>query len=109
MGHQRALQQHPRLIANLPRTRPGEDAPIARTFAATAPSCRARDQSAKCTWRNQSGLAGDRGRDDQTAFAAQALLAARCPIAPAERTTRDPSQPGVRLALLPGRAPATRP
>ncbi|WP_228473260.1 DUF6207 family protein [Streptomyces cyaneochromogenes] len=35
--------------------------------------------------------------DDQTAFAVQELLAARCAIAPAERTTRDPGDPGVRL------------
>jgi Family of unknown function (DUF6207) len=35
--------------------------------------------------------------DDQTAFAVQELLAARCAIAPAERTTREPGEPGVRL------------
>jgi hypothetical protein len=36
-------------------------------------------------------------RDDQTAFAVQDLIAARWAIAPAERTTRDPGEPGVRL------------
>ncbi|MEU4490117.1 DUF6207 family protein [Streptomyces purpurascens] len=30
-------------------------------------------------------------------LAVQELLAARCAIAPAERTTREPSEPGVRL------------
>lgn len=35
--------------------------------------------------------------DDETAFAVQELLAARCAIAPADRTTREPGEPGVRL------------
>jgi hypothetical protein len=35
--------------------------------------------------------------DDETAFAVQELLAARCAIAPADRTTRVPGEPGVRL------------
>ncbi|MDF3142144.1 MULTISPECIES: DUF6207 family protein [unclassified Streptomyces] len=35
--------------------------------------------------------------DDQTAFAVQQLLAARCAIAPADRTTREPGEPGIRL------------
>jgi hypothetical protein len=35
--------------------------------------------------------------DDETAFAIQELLAARCAIAPADRTTREPGEPGVRL------------
>ncbi|MFF9811601.1 DUF6207 family protein [Streptomyces coeruleorubidus] len=35
--------------------------------------------------------------DDETALAVQELLAARCPIAPADRTTREPGEPGVRL------------
>ncbi|WP_239149736.1 DUF6207 family protein [Streptomyces sp. SID12501] len=35
--------------------------------------------------------------DDQTAFAVQELLAARWATATADRTTRDPGQPGVRL------------
>lgn len=36
--------------------------------------------------------------DDQTAFMAQELLAAaRYAIAPADRTTREPGEPGVRL------------
>lgn len=34
---------------------------------------------------------------DETAFAIQELLAARCAIAPADRTTRKPGEPGVRL------------
>jgi hypothetical protein len=34
--------------------------------------------------------------DDETAFAVQELLAARCAIAPADRT-REPGEPGVRL------------
>ncbi|WEP01045.1 DUF6207 family protein (plasmid) [Streptomyces sp. FXJ1.172] len=34
--------------------------------------------------------------DDTTAFAIQELLAARCAIAPADRTTREPGEPGVR-------------
>ncbi|GAA4050759.1 hypothetical protein GCM10022233_21700 [Streptomyces shaanxiensis] len=35
--------------------------------------------------------------DDETAFAIQQLLAARCVVAPADRTTREPGEPGVRL------------
>ncbi|GAA2919473.1 MULTISPECIES: DUF6207 family protein [Streptomyces] len=35
--------------------------------------------------------------DDETALAVQELLAARCVIAPADRTTREPGEPGVRL------------
>jgi hypothetical protein len=35
--------------------------------------------------------------NDETAFAIQELLAARWGIAPADRTTREPGEPGVRL------------
>ncbi|OSZ59860.1 hypothetical protein OQI_13920 [Streptomyces pharetrae CZA14] len=35
--------------------------------------------------------------DDETAFAIRELLAARCAIALADRTTREPGEPGVRL------------
>ncbi|MFF0163894.1 DUF6207 family protein [Streptomyces sp. NPDC005263] len=35
--------------------------------------------------------------DDETAFAIQELLAAQCAIAAADRTTREPGEPGVRL------------
>ncbi|MET9914332.1 DUF6207 family protein [Streptomyces sp. NPDC006476] len=35
--------------------------------------------------------------DDATAFAIQEMLAARCAIAPADRTIREPGEPGVRL------------
>lgn len=35
--------------------------------------------------------------DDETALAVQELLAARCAIAAADRTTREPGEPGVRL------------
>ncbi|EFE72186.1 predicted protein [Streptomyces viridosporus ATCC 14672] len=35
--------------------------------------------------------------DDQTALAFQEMLAAQWATAPADRTTRDPGQPGVRL------------
>ncbi|MDH6436026.1 hypothetical protein M2158_004566 [Streptomyces sp. SAI-144] len=35
--------------------------------------------------------------DDETAVAIQELLAAQCAIAPADRTTREPGEPGVRL------------
>ncbi|MGW4823386.1 DUF6207 family protein [Streptomyces sp. NPDC004227] len=35
--------------------------------------------------------------DDQTAFAVQELLATRWATAAADRTTRNPGQPGVRL------------
>ncbi|MFF9128527.1 DUF6207 family protein [Streptomyces sp. NPDC014889] len=35
--------------------------------------------------------------DDQTAFAVQELLATRSATATADRTIRDPGQPGVRL------------
>ncbi|MGN9821511.1 DUF6207 family protein [Streptomyces sp. SD11] len=35
--------------------------------------------------------------DDETAFTVQRLLAAHCAIAPAEHTTRDLGEPGVRL------------
>ncbi|GAB2925616.1 hypothetical protein GCM10027075_27330 [Streptomyces heilongjiangensis] len=38
--------------------------------------------------------------DDETAFAIQKQLAARCAIAPADRTTREPSEPGVRLRFF---------
>ncbi|MEV5249886.1 DUF6207 family protein [Streptomyces werraensis] len=38
--------------------------------------------------------------DDETAFAVQELLGARCVIAPADRTTREPGEPGVRLRLF---------
>ncbi|MET8116642.1 DUF6207 family protein [Streptomyces prasinus] len=35
--------------------------------------------------------------DDQTAFAIQELLATRCAVAAADRTTREPGEAGVRL------------
>lgn len=35
--------------------------------------------------------------DDATAFAVQELLAARCAIAQADRTVREPGEPGIRL------------
>ncbi|MGA5799368.1 DUF6207 family protein [Streptomyces cellulosae] len=35
--------------------------------------------------------------DDETAFAIQELLATRWAIAPANRTTHEPGEPGVRL------------
>ncbi|MEV7076601.1 DUF6207 family protein [Streptomyces sp. NPDC093990] len=35
--------------------------------------------------------------DDTTAFAVQELLAKHCTIAPADRTIREPGEPGVRL------------
>ncbi|GAA2940177.1 DUF6207 family protein [Streptomyces erythrogriseus] len=35
--------------------------------------------------------------DDETAFAVQELLATQCAIAPADRTTHEPGEPGVRL------------
>ncbi|MFB6641577.1 DUF6207 family protein [Streptomyces chartreusis] len=35
--------------------------------------------------------------DDETAFALQEQLAARWATAPADRTTREPGEPGVRL------------
>ncbi|MFC9931966.1 DUF6207 family protein [Streptomyces sp. NPDC127190] len=35
--------------------------------------------------------------DDETVFAVQELLAGRCAVAVADRTTREPGQPGVRL------------
>ncbi|MFE7765880.1 DUF6207 family protein [Streptomyces sp. NPDC057438] len=35
--------------------------------------------------------------DDETAFAVQEPLAARCVTAPADRTTREPGERGVRL------------
>ncbi|MEY7977226.1 DUF6207 family protein [Streptomyces pilosus] len=38
--------------------------------------------------------------DDATAFAVQELLAERCAIAAAERTVREPGEPGVRLRLF---------
>ncbi|MGW7613691.1 DUF6207 family protein [Streptomyces sp. NPDC054766] len=38
--------------------------------------------------------------DDETAFAVQALLAARCTVAPADRTAREPDEPGVRLRFF---------
>ncbi|GGT00669.1 DUF6207 family protein [Streptomyces violaceus] len=34
---------------------------------------------------------------EKAALAVQELLAARCAIAPADRTTREPGEPGVRL------------
>ncbi|MCL3998337.1 DUF6207 family protein [Streptomyces lavenduligriseus] len=47
--------------------------------------------------------------DDETALAVRELLAARCAIAPADRTMREPGEPGVRLRFLPGPAPGGRP
>ncbi|MEU7560258.1 DUF6207 family protein [Streptomyces eurythermus] len=38
--------------------------------------------------------------DDETAFAVQELLAARYAIAPADRTIREPGEPGVRLRFF---------
>lgn len=38
--------------------------------------------------------------DDDTAFAVQELLAARCAIAPTDRTIREPDEPGVRLRFF---------
>lgn len=38
--------------------------------------------------------------DDETAFAIQELLAGRCAVAPADRTTREPGEPGVRLRFF---------
>ncbi|WP_329353223.1 DUF6207 family protein [Streptomyces sp. NBC_01261] len=38
--------------------------------------------------------------DDQTAFAVQELLAGRWATAEADRTTREPGEPGVRLRLF---------
>ncbi|MFE4424772.1 DUF6207 family protein [Streptomyces sp. NPDC056817] len=38
--------------------------------------------------------------DDETAFAVQELLAAGCAAAPAERTSREPDEPGVRLRFF---------
>ncbi|MFE6410234.1 DUF6207 family protein [Streptomyces sp. NPDC057837] len=35
--------------------------------------------------------------DDNTAFAVRARLGARCAIAPADHTTREPGEPGVQL------------
>ncbi|MEU9663528.1 DUF6207 family protein [Streptomyces chartreusis] len=40
--------------------------------------------------------------DDATAFAVQQLLAGQCALAPAERTTRVPGEPGVRLRCFLG-------
>ncbi|MEV5493637.1 DUF6207 family protein [Streptomyces bobili] len=44
----------------------------------------------------EPGLAGVEvaAADDATALAVQELLAARCAIAPADRTTREPGEPG---------------
>ncbi|QFX79496.1 DUF6207 family protein [Streptomyces sp. SYP-A7193] len=38
--------------------------------------------------------------DDATAFAVQELFAARCAVATADRTVREPGEPGVRLRLF---------
>ncbi|MER5700111.1 DUF6207 family protein, partial [Streptomyces mirabilis] len=38
--------------------------------------------------------------DDATAFAIQDLLTERCAAAPADRTTRDPGEPGVQLRFF---------
>src|SRR3954452_17234903 len=46
--------------------------------------------------------------DDETALTVQQLLAARCAIAPADRTTREPGEPGVRLRCFLGPAPGAR-
>jgi hypothetical protein len=37
---------------------------------------------------------------DETAFAVQDLIAAPCAVAPADRTTREPDAPGVRLRFF---------
>ncbi|MDN3260769.1 DUF6207 family protein [Streptomyces sp. CSDS2] len=38
--------------------------------------------------------------DDETAFEVQKFLAARSAIAPADRTMREPGEPGVRLRFF---------
>ncbi|WP_330342568.1 DUF6207 family protein [Streptomyces sp. NBC_00557] len=40
--------------------------------------------------------------DDETALAVQELLATRCAVAPAARTTREPGELGVRLRCFQG-------
>jgi hypothetical protein len=40
--------------------------------------------------------------DDETAFAVQELLATRWAIAPADRATHEPGEPGVRLRCFLG-------
>ncbi|MEV6592572.1 DUF6207 family protein [Streptomyces acidicola] len=49
--------------------------------------------------------------DDETAFAIQELLVAPCAIASADRTTREPDEPGLRLRFFLDlrQAPARRP
>jgi hypothetical protein len=47
--------------------------------------------------------------DDETAFAVQELLATRWAIAPADRTTHEPGEPGVRLRCYPDMRQAARP
>ncbi|MGJ5899320.1 DUF6207 family protein [Streptomyces niveiscabiei] len=38
--------------------------------------------------------------DDRTAFTVQELFATWCAVAPADRTTREPGEPGVRLRFF---------
>ncbi|MFB7600404.1 DUF6207 family protein [Streptomyces sp. NPDC056160] len=38
--------------------------------------------------------------DDATVFAIQELLSGQCAVAPADRTTREPGEPGVRLRFF---------
>ncbi|MDN3270092.1 DUF6207 family protein [Streptomyces sp. MA15] len=47
--------------------------------------------------------------DDETAFAVQRLLATRWAIAPADRTTHEPGEPGVRLRCYLDMRQAARP
>ncbi|MGA5552378.1 DUF6207 family protein [Streptomyces pseudogriseolus] len=47
--------------------------------------------------------------DDETAFAVQELLATRWAIAPADRTTHEPGEPGVRLRCYLDMRQAARP
>ncbi|MEV5079433.1 DUF6207 family protein [Streptomyces sp. NPDC056159] len=46
------------------------------------------------------GMPPTASADDETAFAVQELLAARCAVAPTERTTREPDEPGVRVRFF---------
>ncbi|MGW4240464.1 DUF6207 family protein [Streptomyces sp. NPDC004749] len=46
--------------------------------------------------------------DDETAFAIEELLAARCAIAPADRATREPDGARPVAAVLPGPSPGRR-
>ncbi|MEV7004684.1 DUF6207 family protein [Streptomyces sp. NPDC093982] len=105
VGPRRAIRQHP---SARPRSRPiltNGWCPTRSGEAAEVEDFCRRRRVVPCMWPINEAPVAKPGPavveiaacDDQTAFAVQELLAARWTIAPADRTTRQPGEPGVRL------------